>query len=53
MLLAVDFDEYLIDEEGVTVASVLPFQPPCVNGAELDTPEAYCFAAYDNASLSE
>ena len=61
MLLAVDLNgpglrargngEYLIDIEGVTVPSVLPFQSACINGTELDSPEADRFSGYSDASL--
>jgi hypothetical protein len=39
MLLAVDFDEGLIDVEGIAVASVFSFQSSSVQAAELDTPQ--------------
>ena len=38
MLLAVDFDEYFVDVEGVTISTVLALQPSCVDGAEFDVP---------------
>ena len=53
MLLAVDLNEDFIDEESVAVAPMLSFQSACINGSELDTPEADCFAADCNASFSE
>ena len=40
MLLAVDFDEYFIDVERVTVAPMLPFQSAGINGSELDAEPA-------------
>jgi hypothetical protein len=43
--------EDFIDEECVAIASVFPFQSSGVYGAELDTPEANCFAADRDASL--
>jgi hypothetical protein len=51
MLLAVDPHEDLIDVERVTIATMLTFQSPCVNGSEFDTPQADCFTADDNAPL--
>ena len=39
MLLAVDPDEDFVDVEGITVASVLPFQSSSVKRTEFDTPE--------------
>ena len=58
MLLAVDLlvrhtGEDLIDEECVTVASVLSLQTPRILQAELDTPEADGFVADCNTSLGE
>ena len=65
MLLAIDFDEDLVDVERVAVASVPPFQSACINGSELDTepapsaqrvlwvPEAYRFSGYSDASFGE
>ena len=53
MLLAVDLYKYLIDIEGIAVASVLAFQSTCINRSEFDTPEADRLAGYTNASLSE
>ena len=40
MLLAIDSDEYFIDVESITVASVLSFQSSGVQSAELDAPKA-------------
>ncbi len=40
MLLAIDLDEDFIDVEGISVASVLPFQPSGINGSEFDTEPA-------------
>jgi hypothetical protein len=53
MLLAVYPYEDFIDEEGVTVTSVLPFQTPGVYGPELDAPKANRFSGYSDASLCE
>jgi hypothetical protein len=53
MLLAVDFDEYFIDVEGVTKSSVLSLQSAGINGTEVYTPEADCFSADDDASLGQ
>ena len=40
MLLTIYLDEDLVDEEGVTVASVFSFKAARINGTELYTPEA-------------
>ena len=53
MLRAIDFDEDFVNEEGITVASVLPFQPAGVNGAELYTPETDRFTADSDTAFSE
>ena len=53
MLLAVDLDENLINVEGVAVASVLTFQSACINGAELDAPEADRLPRDDDSAFSE
>jgi hypothetical protein len=58
VLLAVDLlvrhlGEDLINEECVTVTSVLSFQTACINGTELDAPKADRFAADDNVSFSK
>jgi hypothetical protein len=53
VLLAIDLHEDFIDEKGITVASALSVQSSGVNGAELDAPQANCFAADSYASLSE
>jgi len=53
MLIAVDFDEYLINVERVTEASVFSFQSSTVYSTELDAPEADCFAADGDASFCE
>jgi hypothetical protein len=45
--------EGLIDVAVVAVAAVLSLQAACINGAEFDTPEADCFAAYGDAPLSK
>ena len=37
---AIDLHEYLIDEEGIAVSSVLAFQSACINDTELDTEPA-------------
>ncbi len=51
MLLAIDLYEDLVDEKGITVASVFPFQSTCVNSSELDTPEPDRFVADSDTSL--
>ena len=53
MLFAIDPDEYFIDEEGVTVPSVLPSQSSRVYRAEFDTPESDCFARDGDAAFSK
>ena len=53
MLLAIDFDEDFIDVESVAIASVLSLQSAGINGTEFDAPQANCFAANCDASLSE
>ncbi|MEQ8690164.1 MAG: hypothetical protein RIC89_04910 [Pseudomonadales bacterium] len=40
MLLAIDPDKDFIDKEGITVATVLPFQPAGENSSKFDTPQA-------------
>ena len=52
VLLTVDLHENFIDEEGITIASVLSFQSACINGTELDTPQADRFAANRDAAFS-
>jgi hypothetical protein len=43
----------LIDEEGIAIASVPPFQPAGINGTELDAPKTNRFSADRDASFSE
>ena len=45
--------EDFIDVEGIAEAAVPPFQSACINGSELDTPEAYRFSGYSDASFGE
>ena len=45
--------EYFINVERVTIAPVLSLQPACINGTELETPQADRFAADSNASFGE
>ena len=52
-MLAVDFDEDLIDVEGITIASVLSLQSTGINGTEFYTPEADCFATDGDSAFSE
>jgi hypothetical protein len=40
VLLAIDFDEDFIDEEGVTIAPVLSLQSAGINCSEFDAPES-------------
>jgi len=44
MLLAIDADEYFIDEEGIAVPSVLPFQ-----SAGIDDDYRYCWTDFSNS----
>jgi hypothetical protein len=53
VLLALDLHKDFVDVEGITLASMLAFQSPCINGAELDTPKTDRFAADGDASFSE
>ena len=53
MLFAVDFHEDFINEEGITEASVLPFQSACINRSEFDTPKTDCFPGDSDATFSE
>ncbi len=53
MLLAIDLYKDLIDEEDVTVASVLPLQSSGVESSELDTPESDGLAADSDASFGQ
>ena len=45
MLLTVYFYEDFIDEKGIAIAPVFSFQSACINGTELDAPEADRFTA--------
>ena len=45
--------EDFIDEEDITLSSVLPLQSSSIQSAELDAPEANCFSGYSDASLGE
>ena len=51
VLLAIDSDEDFVDEERVTIASVLSFQSFGVQRAEFDTPKADRFATDDDATF--
>ena len=53
MLLAIDFDDDFIDEEGVTIAPVLSLQSAGINGSELDAPETDCLSADGDATFSQ
>ena len=52
MLLAVDFYEDLVDEEGVSISPMLPLQAAGINGIELDTPEPDRLANDNATALS-
>ncbi len=53
MLLAVDLHEYFVDEEGITVASMLSLQSPGVSGSELDAPQPDRFMAGRDAAFCQ
>ena len=53
MLLAVDFDEDFIDEEGITITSVLSFQSSNVYSPKLDTPETNRLSADSDSSFGK
>lgn len=53
MLFAIDSDEDLVNVKGVTIASVLSFQPACINGTELNAPKADYFATDSDATVGE
>ena len=53
MLLAVDFDEYLINVERVAEASVFSFQSSTVYSTEFDAPETDRLSADGDASLGQ
>jgi hypothetical protein len=58
MLLAVDLHEYFVDEEGITVASMLSLKSFGISGAELDTPQpdgfvANCYAPFCKEIFNE
>lgn len=48
-----DLHEYLVDIEGVTVASVLSFQSSGIFDPEFDTPETDRFVTNGNTAFSE
>jgi hypothetical protein len=53
MLLAIDLHEDFIDVESIAVAPMPSFQAACINGTELDAPEADRFSADDDAPLCQ
>ena len=53
MLLAVDFHENFIDEEGIAITPVFALQSPGINSTKLDAPEANRFTADSDPSFSE
>ena len=53
VLLAVDFHEDFIDEEGVAVTSVLALQSAGINRSEFYAPETDCFTADGDAALGQ
>jgi hypothetical protein len=53
MLLSIDLHEDFIDEEGVTVPSMLSLQSPSVYSSELDAPEPDGLVADCDATFGE
>ena len=53
MLLAVDFYEHLVNEEGIAITTVLSLQSSSVYSSELDAPKTDRFAAHGDTPLSE
>ncbi len=53
LLLAIDFDEDLIDVERIAITAVSPFESASESSAKLDTPKSNGFVADTNASFSE
>ena len=53
MLLAIDLHEDFIDVEGIAVTSVLSLQAACIDGSELDTPQANRLTSDDDAALCQ
>ncbi len=53
MLLAIDSDKDFIDIEVVAIALVPSFQSACINGTELNAPQADAFSADSDASFSQ
>jgi len=52
VLFAIDPNEYFIDEEGLTVTTVLSLQPPGIFRAKFDTPKTNRLMTSGNPSLS-
>ncbi len=53
MLLAVDFDEDVIDVEGISLSSVLSRQTAGIFSTDLATPQAYRLSSDNNSSLGK
>ena len=53
MLLAIDLDEYFINEKGVAIASVFSLQAAGINVAEFDAPEPNRFAGDSNTAFGQ
>ncbi len=53
MLPTIDFHENLVDEEGVTITTVLSLQPSSILCTKFDAPEPDSLAADGNASLGQ
>jgi hypothetical protein len=51
VLLAIDFDEDLIDIKGIAVASVLAFQSSSIDSSEFDAPELDRLSSDGDASF--
>jgi hypothetical protein len=53
MLLSIDLDEDCVNEEGITLAPVLPLQTPCIFDTEFDTPQPDGFITDGDTSLGQ
>jgi hypothetical protein len=53
MLLAIDFDEHLVDVESIAITTVLTLQSAGIYCAKFYAPETDRFSGYCNASLGQ
>jgi hypothetical protein len=53
VLRAIYLYKDFIDEEGISIASMLSFQPASINSTKLDTPKADSFSGYGDAPPSQ